>query len=243
MIQIVAVPQVTSLAEYVKRAGDVTVERPSKCQNQVCGRANGFWRHTGYKRTAREGELLVELKIERFLCKYCGLVVSCLFDFLIQYVLFTAKLVGKVVQEYGCEPTSYRRLSGNCASLSSAEDEAEGPRPSHVQIFRWVRRIAVQSSVLLTHVQRLALHAKVEIRRDELLACPNGWKAFTKRKRQELDDLLRLLVQSISCSGSGLVGPVDWMHHYFLQSQSFCRAILSGRNLKLSTQQRMKHMN
>src|ERR1700722_10855446 len=243
MIQIVAVPQVTSLAEYVHLAGDVKVERPSKCGNQVCGRANGFWRHTGYKRTAREGELLVELRIERFLCKYCGLVVSCLFDFLIPYVVFTAKLVGKVVQQYGCEPTSYRRLSGNCASLSSAEDEAAGPRPSHVQIFHWVRRGAVQSSVLLTHVQRLALQGKVEICRDELLACPNGWKAFTKRKRHELADLLRLLVQSSRCSGTGLVAPVDWMHHYFLQSQSFCRAILSGRSLKLSTQQRAKHMN
>jgi len=243
MIQIVAVPQVTSLAEYATQAGRVPVERPSKCENPVCGRVNGFWRHTGYKRTAREGDLLVELRIERFLCKHCGLVVSCLFDFLIPYVVFTASLVGAVVQEYGCVPTSYRNLSGNNTSLHSAEDGAAGPRPSHVQIFRWVRRVAVQSNVLLMHVQKFAVQAELEMYSSDLLACPNGWKALTKRKRHELDNLLRLLVQSGRCSGSGLVSPVDWMHRYFLQSGSICRAILSGRGLKLSTQQRAKHRN
>jgi hypothetical protein len=243
MIQIVAVPRVSSLAEYVQREGDVTVERPSRCENPTCGRSNGFWRHTGYKRTAREGELSVELRIERFLCKYCGLVVSCLFDFLIPYVVFTASLVGAVVQEYGCAPTSYRNLSGNNTPLNSAQDGAAGPRPSHVQIFRWVRRVAMHSKVLLTYVQKFVLQAGVETRGTELLACPNSWKAITEQKQHELDDLLRLLVESSRCNGSGLVSPVDWMHRYFLQSGSICRAILSGRGLKLSTQQRAKHRN
>lgn len=241
MIQIVAVPEVSSLADYVARGGEVTADRPSRCENPACGQVNGFWRHTGYKRRAQEGELSVVLTIERFLCKYCGLVVSCLFDFLIPYVVFTARLVGNAVQEYGCEPTSYRNLSGNSASLSSGEDGAAGPRPSHVQIFRWVRRVAVQSHVLLMYVQKFAVQAELEMSSTELLACPNGWKAFTQQKRHELDDLLRLLVESSRCSGGGLVSPVTWMHRYFLQSRSFGRAILSGRDLRLSTQQRAKH--
>ncbi len=241
MIQIVAVPHVTPLADYVACEGEVSADRPSKCKNPACGRTNGFWKHTGYKRTAREGELSVVLTIERFLCRYCGLVVSCLFDFLIPYVVFTAKLVGDAIQEYGCKPTSYREVSGNSSPWESTEDGPAGPRPSHVQIFRWVRRVAEQSNVLLTHVQKLAVQAELEMSGSELLACPNGWKAFTKRKRHELDDLLRLLVESGRCSGSGLVSTVDWMHRYFLQSSSFCRAILSGRKFRLSAQQRTKH--
>lgn len=241
MILIVAVPQVSSLAEYIARKEQFSVDRPSKCENRACGRTNGFWRHTGYKRTAREGELSVVLTIERFLCRYCGLVVSCLFDFLIPYVVFTARLVGEAVQGYGCEPTSYRTLAGNSMPLTSAEDGAAGPRPSHVQIFRWVRRVAVQSKVLLTHVQKFAVQAELETCGTKFADCPNGWKAFSEQKRLDLDDLLRLLVVSNRCGGSALIAPVDWMHRYFLRSRSFCRAILSGHNLKLSTQQRTKH--
>jgi hypothetical protein len=240
MIQIVAVPQVNSLAQYVARSEEVVVERPCRCQNEACGRTGGFWKHTGYKRKAREGELSVELTIERFLCKYCGLVVSCLFDFLIPYVVFTANLVGKVVQEYGSEQTSYRTLSGSNDSLS---EDGAGPRPSHVQVFRWVKRVASQSRVLVGYVQRLAVQKRIEMCRDELFVCPNGWKAFTKNKQDELDHLLQLLVQSARCCGSGPTIATDWLHRYFLQSRSFCRAILSGRELKLSAQQRAKHMN
>ena len=243
MIQIVAVPQVRSLAEYDKRAGNVAVERPRRCENPACEGSDCFWRHTGYKRKAREGELSVVVTIERFLCKYCGLVISCLFDFLIPYVIFTASLVSSVVQEYASRATSYRDLSGNSSPLTTEADGAEIQRPSHVQIFRWVQRLAGQTRVLLTHAQRLALQAGAEMSRNDLLACPNGWKAFTEKKQQELDELLRLLVQSTRCSGSGFVAPVDWLHRYFLQSRSFCRAILSGRKLKLSAQQRAKHVN
>ena len=180
------------------------------------------------------------LAIERFLCRYCGLVVSCLFDFLIPYVVFTAKLVGDVVQEYGCKPTSYREVSGNSSPAESAEDGSEGTRPSHVQIFRWVRRVAAQSNVLLAHVQKLAVQAELEMSGTESLACPNGWKAITEQEGHELDELTRMLVEGARYFGSS-VSPVDSMHRYFLQSRSFGRAMFSGRSLKLSTQQRPKH--
>lgn len=235
MIQIVAVPAVSSLAAYVERAEEVKIERPTKCENPLCGKSNGFWRHSGYKRRAIEGETSVELKIERFLCKYCGLVVSYLFDFLIPYAVFTATLVGAVVREYASESMSYRTLAGNSAGLTATVQ-----RPSHAQVFRWVQRIAAQSNVLLKHVQRTALQG-FEICRGESQTCPNAGKAFSERKENDLDELLRLLLQSAKCCGRE--SPVMWLHLYFLQSRSFCRAIFSGRSLKLSAQQRVKHLN
>jgi hypothetical protein len=236
MIQIVAVTAVSSLAEYVERAGEVAVERPTKCENPACGKTNGFWRHTGYKRRAMEGETTTEVRIERFLCKYCGLVVSCLFDFLVPYLVFTANLVSTVVGEYGCEATSYRTLAGNSAQLTETVQ-----RPSHAQIFRWVQRVAARAKVLLSHAQRFALQTGMEMCSDESQVCPNGWKAFNVEKQNNLDELLRLSLQSAKCCGRD--SPLVWLHCHLMQNRSFRRAIFSGRSLKLSAQQRVKHAN
>jgi hypothetical protein len=237
MIQIVSVAGVNSLAEYVEHAEDLKVDRPVRCQRESCGRSNGFWKHTGYKRTAREGELSVVVSIERFLCKYCGLVVSCLFDFLIPYVIFSVKAVAAVVNRYASNDTSYRELAGNAAALNSGEND-KGPRPSHVQIFRWVARLANQSSVLLVHVQRLVVNAKQELFGEQGLFCPNRWKTLTVEKVSEVDALLELLVLSSQCCGARETTVVEWLHRYFSQTYSMHRAILSGRKLRLSAQQR-----
>ncbi len=237
MIQIVRVVGVNSLSAYVERAEKIEIKRPIRCQNQGCQRTNGFWRHTGYERTAREGDLSVVVSIERFLCKYCGLVVSCLFDFLIPYVIFSAKAVGSVVQRYAGSEVSYRGLAEEAAAIDTA-DADEGPRPSHVQIFRWVERMASQSSVLLLQMQREAVNANRAPLSEKALVCPNSWKAFTPDKRSALDRLLKLLVQSSRWCGDGEATVVEWLHRYFLQTSSMCRAILSGRKRKLPAQQR-----
>jgi hypothetical protein len=237
MIQIVSVVGVNSLAEYIERGEDLKVDRPVRCQRESCGRSKGFWKHTGYERTAREGELSVVVSIERFLCKYCGLVVSCLFDFLIPYVIFSARAVAGVVTGYASKKTSYRELSGNAAALDSGQND-KGPRPSHVQIFRWVERMAKQSGVLLVHVQRLVINVGQELLSEQELCCPNRWKALTVQKMSELDVLLKLLVQSGQCWGAGETTVVERLHRYFSQTSSMRRAILSGRKLRLSAQQR-----
>jgi hypothetical protein len=237
MIQIVRPVGAKSLTEYVKNRDSIEVERPTRCTNKRCERSNCFWKHTGYKRTAREGDLAVVISIERFLCKYCGLVVSCLFDFLIPYVIFSARAAGEVVQRYASSEVSYRGLSEETAAVDVSEGD-NGPRPSHVQIFRWVRRMASQSSVLLVHVQRFAVQVKQELLSESAIVCPNRWKSFTKEKMLALDDLLKLLVQSSLCCGTSEVTPVEWLHRYFLQTSSMCRAVLSGRKLRLSAQQR-----
>lgn len=237
MIQIVHLIGINSLADYVKNQQSIKVERPERCQNEKCRRSNCFWRHTGYDRTAREEELSVVIPIERFLCKHCGLVVSCLFDFLIPYVIFSAKAVGDVVQQYaGCE-FSYRGLAEETAAVEIVKDD-EGPRPSHVQIFRWVKRLASQARVLHLYVQRVATSVNRELVCENEIVCPNRAKAFTTEKRLALDSLLRLLMLSSLCCGGAEASAVEWLHCYFLQTTSVCRAILSGRKLKLSAQQR-----
>ncbi len=242
MIQIVRLVGINSLADYLKNRESVKVERPKCCQNAGCQRSGGFWRHTGYERTVKEGELSVAIPVERFLCKYCGLVVSCLFDFLMPYVIFSVKSVGVVVQRYAGSEVSYRALAEETAAVESWEDDG-GPRPSHVQIFRWVERLGGQSGVLLTYVQRVAIEANRELLREKAIFCPNRWKAFTTDKQLALDALLKLLVQSSLCCGGGEAAAVEWLHRYFSQTRSVCRAILSGRKLRLSAQQRAQHMN
>src|SRR5208282_1606437 len=191
------------------------VERPDLCQNGNCGRSNSFWRHTGYARTAREGELFVVIQIERFLCKYCGLVVSCLFDFLIPYVIFSVKVLSDAVQRYAAIAVSYRGLAEETENIGLSEED-EGPRPSHVQIFRWVKRLASQARVLHIYVQRAATEANRELVCENEIFCPNGVKAFTTEKRLALDSLLRLLMLSSLCCGGAEASAVEWLHCYFL---------------------------
>jgi hypothetical protein len=140
------------------------------------------------------------------------------------------------VQGYAASEVSYRGLSEETAAVDVSEGD-NGPRPSHVQIFRWVKRAASQAGVLLVHVQRVAVNADRELLSERELACPNRWKAFTADKRMALDALLKLLVQSSLCCGTGET-PIEWLHCYFSQTSSMCRAILSGRKLRLSAQQR-----
>jgi hypothetical protein len=244
MIQIVQVEGVNSLAEYEKKSATIEVERPVVCLSDNCGRYNGFWKHTGYDRTALDGESRFVVRIQRFLCKYCGTVVSCLFHFLIPYVVFTAKAVGDATQAYSSRDISYRKLSEEQGALkaSSGSDE-DVLRPSHSQIYWWVKHVAFQSNVLLTGIQRFAVRTDAQLVGIESLRCPNRLRAFTQKKRLALDNLLRLMAQGSAICGSGELTASEWLHCYFLQTAPICTAIFSGRKLGLSAQQRMQHMN
>jgi hypothetical protein len=238
VIQIVSVNGVNSLSEYVKNQSEIKIERPERCQNSECDRSSNYWKHTGYERWAKEGELSVVILVERFLCKYCGLVISCLFDFLIPQATFSIKQASEAVQRYAGEEVSYRSVAEETATTDDAIGDG-GPSPSHAQVFRWVARLASQAKALLVHMQRVAIEVQRELHSERAIVCPNSRKAFSADKGSKLDALLKLLVQSGVCSGGSEVGAIEWLHRYFLQSRSFWRSILSGRKLKLSAQQRM----
>jgi hypothetical protein len=238
MIQIIRAAGVNSLAEYIKVKAEVRAERPVRCPGKGCRRSNCFWKHTGYERKAREGDLVETVYIQRFLCKYCGLVISCLFDFLVPYLIFTAKMVAEAARCYASDGrVSYRQLS---EKLGGIEGDRDGGilRPSHNQIFLWVKQVALRSRALLVAVQRFVVRANVALMSEQHLICPNRWKAFTKEKRAALDDLLRLFVQSALCCGTSSMAPGEWLHCFFLQSASIRQAIFAGREVELLAQQR-----
>lgn len=238
MIKIIRVVGVNSLAEYVERKGEVEVERPVRCPDKRCRRSDCFWKHTGYERKAREGDLVDTVYIQRFLCKYCGLVISCLFDFLVPYLIFTARMVAEAARRYASDgKASYRRLS---EQLGGIEEDRDGGvlRPSHNQIFLWLRQLALRAGTLLVPVQGFAVRTNVALMSERHLTCPNRWKAFTKEKRVALDDLLRLFVQSALCCGTSAMAPGEWLHCFFLQSTSIRQAIFAGREVELLAQQR-----
>lgn len=233
MIQIIRVERVNSLADYLAQQKDINIERPNRCPSKACGKSECFWKHTGYKRKARDGELEGTVLVQRFLCKYCGLVISCLFDFLVPYVIFAARVVAEAARCYASETGSYRQLA---ETLGGIEEDGDGGvlRPSHNQIFCWVKHLAFLSRALLLPVQRFAVRTNQLPISERYLACPNRWKAFTAGKRVALDDLLRLFVQSALCCGSSGMSAGEWLHRYFLKNM----VIFTCRQVKLSAQQR-----
>src|SRR5580692_8293987 len=96
MIIPVSVP--STLVEYLKVKDQIDVPRPASCPK--CAATNTFWRHDHFERKAMEGELTGSVRIQRFLCRACGLAVSCLFAFLVPYRQFTAAIVAKAVEGY-----------------------------------------------------------------------------------------------------------------------------------------------
>lgn len=238
MIQIIRVAGVNSLAEYIEKKAAIEVKRPERCPEKRCRQSNCFWKHTGYERKAREGDLVDTVYVQRFLCKYCGVVVSCLFDFLVPYLIFTARMVAEAARGYSSDgKTSYRKLS---EKLGGVEEGRDGGvlRPSYNQIFLWVKNVAFKSRVVLLAVQRFAVRANVLLASERHLACPNRWKAFTREKRRALDDLLRLFVQSALCCGTSGMSAGEWLHCFFLQSMPTGQAVFTGREAKLLAQQR-----
>lgn len=238
MMKIIRIAGVNSLAAFVDRKGEVEVERPVRCPGKRCRRTDCFWKHTGYERKAREGDLVETVYIQRFLCKYCGLVISCLFDFLVPYLIFTARMVAEAVRRYASDgKASYRRLSEELGGIEEGRDGGV-LRPSHNQIFLWVKQAALRSGTLLVAVQGYAVRTNVVLMSERHLMCPNRWKAFTREKRVALDDLLRLFVQGVLCCGTSAMEVGEWLHCFFLQSAPIRQAIFAGREVELLAQQR-----
>lgn len=232
---IIALLGVSSLAELFESNNYVEVERPTACPR--CKANDPFWRHDSFKRTAIEGELTARIRVQRFLCRVCGLTVSCLFAFLIPYRQFTAAVVATAVEKYGTEKTTYRHEAEELSAL----DCDDAPRPSHVQVFRWVDCIAKKSAHLLLQMQReLVMQGSAkDLESAPGGSCPNAIKAHSVEKAHilnhsfEVVQLARLLLAKTSLST---------LHAHFLSAVESLQAIFSGRTVRLTAPQKMKHV-
>jgi hypothetical protein len=218
---ILHVSDLNSLEGYVATGGKYEVERPKSCVS--CGKSDCFWKHSTYNRIACEGELTAEVTIQRFICKYCSLVISCLFSFLVAYRRYTAHLIGQCIEAYGAKPNSYREVAGSlCGDI--------GIRSS---VFRWTNLLSVKASQLLLLVQKECM---LMGRTWQQLAtvteqgnCPNAWKAKSEKKGEQLNKLRQLIDMSRLLVLSGL----ENLHAHFLKMVESPQLIFSGSEIKI----------
>jgi hypothetical protein len=172
---------------------------------------------------ACEGELAAEVTIQRFICKYCSLVISCLFSFLVAYRRYTASLIGQCVEAYGAKPNSYRKVAGSlCGDI--------GLRSS---VFRWTNLLSVKASQLLLLVQKECMLMRRTWQElatvTEQGSCPNAWKAKSEKKSEQLNKLRQLIDMSRLLVLSGL----ENLHAHFLKIVESPQLIFSGRKIKI----------
>jgi hypothetical protein len=210
-----------SLEDYIAAGSKKEVERPKSCVS--CGKSDCFWKHSTFNRIACEGELTAEVTIQRFICKYCSLVISCLFSFLVAYRRYTAHLIGQCVETYGAKPNGYREVAGNlCGDI--------GLRSS---VFRWTNLLSAKASQLLLLVQKECILmgrtwqelATVTEQGD----CPNAWKAKSGKKGEQLNKLRQLIDMSRLLVLSGL----ENLHAHFLKMVESPQLIFSGSEIKI----------
>ncbi|HEY9791151.1 MAG TPA: DUF6431 domain-containing protein [Candidatus Obscuribacterales bacterium] len=222
-----------TLAEYIK-SGAPEVPRPLICP--VCGARKRFWRHDHFERQAFERELSATVRIERFLCSNCGLTVSCVFAFLVPYKQATAAVVAQAALDYGLSKRTYRE---EAEDLSKLESDAP-PKPSHSQVFRWVRSICQKSEQLLLQVQKEAVMVGRAESLQGLLGviCPNAVKAHTIEKARSLNRLAELIQLTALIVAGGLL---ELQTHFLGQVESL-QAIFCDRFIRLFTPQKVKHV-
>jgi hypothetical protein len=222
-----------SLEEYLPVSGEAKLEPPSTCAR--CGRSSSFVGHGGYWRRVIEGQRVAQVKVPRFRCRDCTLVVSILFGFLLPYRRFSVRAVAAGLDGYATEEGSYRHRAYELSCLLPEQPEQTDEltadddvpvRPAGSQIFRWVNAVASAAERLLQQLQKeLLLNGKpVEPLATE---CPNATRAHSAGKQVALN---RLAV-ALSFGRRLVAAEVEVarrLHAYFLSAAESCPIFLMG---------------
>ena len=173
------------LAEYLDAGNKTEVSRPDKCVD--CQERDCFWKHTGYSRWAQDGDdEPVLVFIQRFFCKYCSLVVSCLFSFPVPYRRHSKRIVSESIETYATAPA--------IAPLESYRKIADDHNCSRMSVWRLVKCVGKKSLSLHSQVQKntyfLGSHGKC------FQKCPNKVQAPAPAVQSQLQKCY----SSINCS-------------------------------------------
>jgi transposase-like protein len=225
---------VKSLAEYQEKYEQIEVPRPEGCGR--CRWKSALWRHGSFNRTATEGEIEVRIKVQRFLCPACGRTASCLFAFLIPYRRFTAAVFAEAVSSYSTKETSYRQLAGGLSALV----DSGPPKPSHSQVFGWVKNTCRKVESLLLEIQKeLVMTGRTDdVEQLRTRLCPNAKKAKTEAKVRALNHLSELVSATTLLLANNNLAE---LHTHFLQCVESLQEIFTQRAFELATPQRTKH--
>jgi len=147
-----------TLEEFRTFGKDYEVPRPSTCPDPACGRCDCFWKQTAYSRDVLDNdEVVVRLRIQRFKCRYCDLVVSCLFSFLVPYRRYSAQVVAGTAETYVTAPVG--------VPLKSYRNIAENKGCGRMSVFRWTEILAKKASGLQCQLQKeFMLRARQKIK-------------------------------------------------------------------------------
>jgi len=223
-----------SLAEYLNRNVNYEVERPDSCPRRSCRRRHFFWKHTGYTRHAHDGGEPELLRIQRFRCRYCHLVVSCLFSFLVSYRRYSAQIVAICTEIYATAPAiapleSYRKIAGDqgCSRMS---------------LWRWVKLLGKRSQDLQCQVQKEFMLSGLPWQKlstvPEKAMSPSSCRAKSANKQEQLNGLFLLIEISKVFLGSVAVA-LEQLHAHFLKNIESRQLILTGRKIDGPTQHSM----
>jgi hypothetical protein len=226
---------VSSLDEYCLKGWAVEVVRPAGCAG--CGRRNCLWKHGSYLRRVSDGEEVIEVRIQRFICRHadCRLVVSMLFSFLVPYRQYTVRMVGETVEEYVTdeastgERRSYRRIAAESGS-------------SRMSIYRWTDLVSLRGEDLRRQIQKECIMRQGYVE-DALRVCDgcgsrSAGFARSEAKRNCLNNLSSAIAMAASLLGA-IASVLVALHAYFLRLSESRQLIFCGRAIKLQTQHRM----
>lgn len=235
---IIPVIGVETLAEYEKQKDNLDqLTRPRQCPKCACERT--FWKHGTYLRKVFDGEKDNDVRISRYICSNCTLVVSCLFSFIIPYVRTSPDLVAEAVEQYSEIETSYGRLASELTDLNSESS----PKPSQTQVFRWVAFAAERADALCQAFQReFVMRGRTSVLADFPLAtCPNAEKAKSNKKKSRLEKL-RELLELARFWTQKTTKALQFTHAFFFSSVETLQAIFCRRKIKLPTPHNVKHV-
>lgn len=231
---------ITSLSKYVAASEQtesnklLVPKRPEVCPQ--CLSMSCFWVHSYYQRLATEGELEVDITVPRYICRYCHLLISVLFAFLVPHRQFTVLVIAKAVETYVTKPTSYRKSAGELCN--------EQFRPHASQIHLWVGTFATKSRRMLrSKLQYFCVESgkgEQEIGKADKLVCRNAKKARSPKKFDSLNNsavVLGLAALFFDMS----TNIVQALQTYFSQFVQRPLSILTGRGIRLLTPQRLGH--
>jgi len=223
-----------SLAEYLEKGQECEVSRPERCPTPSCGEQDCFWKHTAYHRHVQEGDESVRIRVQRFMCRYCGLVVSCLFSFIVPYRRYSASVVAGNIETYAMAPVavpleSYRKIAGDrgCTRMS---------------VFRFVDLLGTKARGLCGQVQKEFMLSgrpwQMLASVNEPSTSPSASRAKSAEKGKRLNELFQLVgIAKVFFGSAPCV--LEELHAHFLKNIESRQLILSGRKIASLAQQRM----
>jgi hypothetical protein len=221
----------SSLEEYQQRSMKFEVCRPEVCQG--CTRRNCFWKHGSYVRQASDGDEGVDVRIQRFICRYadCRLIVSCVFSFLVPYRRYTAGFVAQAIEEYveAGEPIEARR------SYRRVADERGSSRMS---VFRWTDLLSGRAKMLQYQIQKEQMMrggSHEECFQGMIGSRSTNAKFAHSAEKQERLESLSLVIAMVRQFLLIVAFALTDLHAYFLKMSESRQQILCGRTIKQQT--------